>query len=134
MSTTHRRCDFCLHLATHTWHIVEALQSSQSRFEIIEVGGCQNYGPFLGTLNIRCRIITGTQKGTIILTTTQVSADLLALELSTLGKQPTCCPWNRLRWPWRSGRTSLGAGAAGAAALGSGCGLGPWMRCHLAMA
>ena len=28
--------------------------------------------PFLGTLNIRCRIIIGTQKGTIILTTTQI--------------------------------------------------------------
>ena len=27
-------------------------------------------GPFLGTLNIRCRIIIGTQNGTIILTTT----------------------------------------------------------------
>ena len=37
------------------------------------MGGCQNYGPFLGTLNIRCRIITGTQKGTIILTTTHMS-------------------------------------------------------------
>ena len=36
------------------------------------MGGCQNYGPFLGTLNIRCRIIMGTQKGTIILTTTHV--------------------------------------------------------------
>ena len=36
------------------------------------MGGCQNYGPFLGTLNIRCRIILGTQKGTIILTTTHV--------------------------------------------------------------
>ena len=36
------------------------------------MGGCQNYGPFLGTLNIRGRIIIGTQKGTIILTTTQV--------------------------------------------------------------
>ena len=34
------------------------------------MGGCQNYGPFLGTLNNRCRIIIGTQKGTIILTTT----------------------------------------------------------------
>ena len=31
-----------------------------------------NYGPFLGTLNTRCRIIIGTQKGTIILPTTQV--------------------------------------------------------------
>ena len=33
------------------------------------MGGCQNYGPFLGTLNIRGRIIIGIQKGTIILTT-----------------------------------------------------------------
>ena len=32
----------------------------------------KNYGPFLGTLNIRCRIIIGTQKGTIILTTTHM--------------------------------------------------------------
>ena len=34
----------------------------------------KNYGPFLGTLNNRCRIIIGTQKGTIILTTTHVAA------------------------------------------------------------
>ena len=32
------------------------------------MGGCQNYGPFLGTLNIRCRTIMATQKGTIMLT------------------------------------------------------------------
>ena len=36
------------------------------------MGGCQNYGPFLGTLSIRCRTIPGTQKGTIILTTTHM--------------------------------------------------------------
>ena len=36
------------------------------------MGGCRNYGPFLGTLNIRCRIIIGIQKGTIILTTTHI--------------------------------------------------------------
>ena len=36
------------------------------------MGGCQNYGPFLGTLNIKGRIIIGTQKGTIILTTTHI--------------------------------------------------------------
>ena len=36
------------------------------------LGGCQNYDPFLGTLNIRCRIIMGIQKGTIILTTTRL--------------------------------------------------------------
>ena len=27
------------------------------------MGGCQNYGPFLGTLNVRCRIIIEIQKG-----------------------------------------------------------------------
>ena len=26
------------------------------------LGGCQNYGPFSGTLNIRCRIKIGTSK------------------------------------------------------------------------
>ena len=36
------------------------------------MGGCQNYGPFLSTLNIRCRIIIGTQKGTTMLTTTHM--------------------------------------------------------------
>ena len=36
------------------------------------MGGCQNYGPFLGTLNMRCCIIIGTQKLTIILTTTHI--------------------------------------------------------------
>ena len=34
--------------------------------------GCQNYEPFLGTLNIRCRIMIGIQQGTIILTTTHI--------------------------------------------------------------
>ena len=38
----------------------------------LHMGGCRNYGPFLGTLNIRCRITIGTQKGTIILTTTHI--------------------------------------------------------------
>ena len=36
------------------------------------MGGCQNYGPLLGTVNIRRRIIIGVQKGTIILTTTHI--------------------------------------------------------------
>ena len=38
----------------------------------LNVGGCQNYGNFLGNLNIRCRTTLGTQKGTIFLTTTHV--------------------------------------------------------------
>ena len=41
-------------------------------FFVRHMGGCQNSGPFLGTLNNRCRIIMGTQKGTIILTTTHI--------------------------------------------------------------
>ena len=45
--------------------------------QLVHVGSCQNYGPFLGTLNNRCRIIIGTPKGTIILTTTHVLALLL---------------------------------------------------------
>ena len=38
------------------------------------MGSCQNYGPFLGTLNNRCHIIIRTQKGTIILTTTHIGS------------------------------------------------------------
>ena len=41
------------------------------------MGGCQNYGPFLGTLNIRCRIIVGIQKRTILLTTTHIGSQSL---------------------------------------------------------
>ena len=36
------------------------------------MGGCQNYGPLLGTANIKCRIIIGIQNRTIILTTTHM--------------------------------------------------------------
>ena len=35
-----------------------------------DLGGCQNYGPILGTLDNRCRMFFGTQKGILILTTT----------------------------------------------------------------
>ena len=38
----------------------------------IHRGGCQNYGPFWGTLNIRCRVIIRTPKGTRILTITHI--------------------------------------------------------------
>ena len=36
----------------------------------IHMGDCQSYGRFLGTLNFRCRIRIGIQKGMITLTTT----------------------------------------------------------------
>ena len=38
------------------------------------IGGCQNVDPFLGTLEIRCRIIMDPYKGTRILTTTPHAA------------------------------------------------------------
>ena len=46
------------------------------------MGGCQNYGPFLGTLNIGCRIIIGIQKGTIILTTSYVGCKVVGLKIA----------------------------------------------------
>ena len=42
-------------------------------WEISQKGGCQNYGLFWGTLNIRCRSIIGIHKGTTFLTTTQTN-------------------------------------------------------------
>ena len=49
-----------------------------------EMGGCQYYGPFLGILNIGCRIIIGIQRTTIILTITQIDVGNPASE--------RCCP------------------------------------------
>ena len=51
------------------------------------MGGCQNYGPFWGTLNIRGRIIIGTQKGTIILTTPPYMGDYMWKFLRTRGSE-----------------------------------------------
>ena len=66
------------------------LQTQPSRCCLC-LGGCQNYGPLLGTLNIRCRIIIGIHKGTIILTTTR-------LGLGDGISQPEMCS-DRLRLP-----------------------------------
>ena len=44
------------------------------------MGGSQNYGPFLGLLNTRCRIILRTHKGTIILTTTHMCTQVVDLD------------------------------------------------------
>ena len=49
------------------WHRV--IQGVSAKAHMV---GCQDYGPFLGTLNVRCRIIIGIQKETIILTTTHM--------------------------------------------------------------
>ena len=40
----------------------------------LSVGDRQNCGPFSGTLNIRCHIVIGIQKRTMILTTTPVES------------------------------------------------------------
>ena len=52
------------------------VKHTPTHYSACHKGGCQNYGPFWGTLNTRCRTILGTQKGTIILTTTQKAAML----------------------------------------------------------
>ena len=52
---------------------------------VYTMGSCPNYGPFSGTLNNRCRIIIGTQKVTIILTTTHIVAVL------TRNLDPSAC-------------------------------------------
>ena len=47
----------------------------KQHYESMHMGGCQNYGPFSGTLNFRCRIIIGIQNGTIILPTTHMAVE-----------------------------------------------------------
>ena len=59
-------------------------------FRVLHMGGCQNYAPFWGTLNNRCRIIIRTQQGTIILTTTH-----MGFGISFLRKAGS----SRLLWP-----------------------------------
>ena len=57
------------------------------RFESNSVGGCQNYGPFLGTLTIRGRIILRTQKGPLFWRTTHVASR--ARDLKVRAKEPS---------------------------------------------
>ena len=60
------------------FRVLTIYQSSQASWEgknhvlPAGMGCCQNYDPFLGTLKIRCRTIIGTQKGTIILTSSYI--------------------------------------------------------------
>ena len=59
----------------------------------LDIGSCQNYGPFLGTLNIRCRIIVRTQKGTLILTTTHIGGGAQATGVEAARLEPSSrCP------------------------------------------
>ena len=61
---------FLAHTLTYSSNPMSKTMSSRRTKENMD--GCQNYGPFLGTLNNRCCIIIGTPKGTIILTTTHI--------------------------------------------------------------
>ena len=54
------------------WGYMGRMEKNMETIILGYMGGCQNYGPFLGTLNMRCRIVIMIQKGTIILTTTLV--------------------------------------------------------------
>ena len=54
------------------YHMSCILYIHSDKYQYTYMGSRQNSGPFLGTLNIRCRIILRTQTGTIILTTTHV--------------------------------------------------------------
>ena len=69
------------------------------------MGGYQNYGPFLGTLNIRGRIIIGTQKGTIILTTSHMWLQREAFFPRDTASDPAC--------PQRCSSLQVGTGGSG---------------------
>ena len=64
------------------------------------VGGDPNYGPFLGTLNITCRIIIGIQKGPIILTSTHVLFRRAHRNTCIVNPEPFLISDSRLR-AWR---------------------------------
>ena len=67
------------------------------------MGGCQNCGLFLGTLNIRCHI--GIQKGTIILTSIHKILRVHHNNNFTMSSGDT---WTRFRSKWR--RMAIWAG------------------------
>ena len=52
--------------------MLETLRGPKGPCSYVVYEWMSNYGPFLGTLNIWCRIIIGIQKGAIILTTTHI--------------------------------------------------------------
>ena len=85
MRNTYTTYEACIHACIDAYsHMYKhahlgALRGTQASHRlnfafIPDMGGCRNYGPFLGTLNIRGRTIIGIQEGTIILTTTHIVA------------------------------------------------------------
>ena len=70
------------------------------------MGGCQNYGPFSGPLNTRCRILLSIQKGTIVLTTTHI---LGAIGLAWQENQSLDEAADRFAQKLSAGRSGTGA-------------------------
>ena len=89
---------------------------------LVHMGGCQNYGPFLGPQYSRAPSISGTQKKTIVLTTTHIVLFLFG------ASQPleSRCGASLVGHPRAGYRTSAGAMAmaggrtTGAYGLGQG--------------
>ena len=48
----------CVHVGT--WKLISLVAAGFRVLQDSQVGGCQNYGPFLGTLNNRVRTTIGT--------------------------------------------------------------------------
>ena len=57
------------------WNPMSMLNTARPSLMLMtaRMGGCHNYGPLLGPLNTRCRIILRTHKRTLILTTTHMA-------------------------------------------------------------
>ena len=57
------------------------------------MGGCQNYGPFLGPWYNTAPSLYGTQNGTLILTTTHVKTRVSAPFVGARQNEPLRCAW-----------------------------------------
>ena len=84
------------------------------------MGGCQNHGAFLGTLNTRCRTTMRTQKGTLILTTTHMGAHLRTFpsqQRTSRGSTLSLCTYAG-DWGVAHGRNGRVSGSSGSLPIG----------------
>ena len=70
------------------------------------MGSCQNYGSLLGPLNTRCRLVIGTQRWTMVLTTILPKKEL---RRSLQGEEAEICFVGKPKLP----RTSVGLADSG---------------------
>ena len=83
---------------------------------MIHMGGCQNYGPSLGPYYNPAPSIQGTQKGTIILTTTHMGLGFWRLERSRGQRSASLVPaawaaWQKARQEPSDGKSSCPRGS-----------------------